>query len=96
MLLEDFDNLTHFIIASQPNRPSLMDTLGNLFQYPALAIESESTSLLDEFGHGEAFVKETEFAAGGFFVGGVGENAAVQEGTMDVCDHGTDVPGISK
>lgn len=92
MSLEDLNDFTDFIIAAQPNGSSFMNTLGNLLQYSSLAVESETPGFLDEFGHGETFVEETKFSARGFLVRGVSKDSAVQQSTMDIGDHGPNVP----
>ena len=47
---------------------------------------------LDEEGHGEALVKEAELAGPVKEIGGVHEDAAVQQSAVDVGNHGADVP----
>jgi hypothetical protein len=92
---KDLDDLGHLIVAPQPDRSSFVNGFRNLFQYSPFAIKGETASFLDEFGHGETFVEKTKFSTGGFLVGGVSEDSAVQERTMDISYHGADVSGTT-
>lgn len=51
----------------------------------------DTPGLFNNHGHGNAFVQETEFALFGFGVGGVQVDTTVENGTVDIGDHGADV-----
>ena len=49
-------------------------------------------TLLEDHGHRTTLVQNTQLALGSLLVGGVGEDAAVQQGPVGVGHHGADVP----
>ena len=48
-------------------------------------------TLLEDHGHGTTLVQNTQLALGSLLVGGVGEDAAVQQCPVRICNHGSDV-----
>ena len=56
-------------------------------------VDGLTASVLEDHGHGCTLIQNTELALGALGVGGVGEDTAVEEGSVGVCNHGTDVTG---
>mmetsp|Transcript_6423 Transcript_6423/g.18943 ORF Transcript_6423/g.18943 Transcript_6423/m.18943 type:complete len:334 (-) Transcript_6423:12-1013(-) len=52
-----------------------------------------ASGLFDDHGHRNSFVEQTELSLWRFLVGGVEVDASVQDGSVDVGDHGSDVAG---
>lgn len=48
-------------------------------------------TLLEDHGHRTTLVQNTQLALGSLLVGGVGEDAAVQQCPVRICNHGSDV-----
>ena len=53
---------------------------------------SEGPYLLGEVGHGESLVEKSEFSVLALLVIGVTENTTVQECSVNIGNHGPDVP----
>ena len=48
-------------------------------------------TLLEDHGHGTTLVQDTQLALGSLLVGGVGEDATVQQCPVCICNHGSNV-----
>ena len=53
----------------------------------------DPSALLYEHRHGEPLVQDPQLSLGALLVDGVHENSAVEEGAVDVSDHGSRVAG---
>lgn len=62
-------------------------------QHPDGAVGSATTRLLHQERHRETFVQNAQLSIGRFGVAWVGEDAAVQNGAMDIGHHAAHVPG---
>ena len=95
MSFENFDDLGYFIITAQPNWSSFMNCLRKLLQYSSFPVKCQATSLFDKLGHGKAFIKQAKLPTRRFAVGRIGEDSTIQQSTMNISNHGTNVPLIS-
>lgn len=50
-------------------------------------------TVFEHHGHGRTLVQDAQLALGALLVGGVGEDAAVEQGPVGVGDHAADVAG---
>lgn len=53
----------------------------------------DELTLLEDHSHGTALVKNTQLALGSLLVRGIGEDTAVEEGSVSIGNHGSDVTG---
>jgi len=92
------EDLVDVALAAHDDGAAVVNVLGGHLEDAAeLALEharvGETASLLRDEGHGVALVEDAELALCGLGVGGVVEDAAVEDGAVDVGNHGPDVPG---
>lgn len=89
MLLVESSQILDVLFAAQKDGTTLVDAGGLDVEDSACAGDGEAAGLFCEHGHGKGFVEDAEFAVFALLVVGVAKDAAVEEGAVDVCDHGT-------
>lgn len=70
-----------------------MDVGGDVFKHTGMTSRGLSPGILYDHSHGEALVEYTKLALWALLITRVGKDTAVKEGSVDISDHGTDVPG---
>ena len=75
------------MLASKENRGTNVKSGGNNVEDGLVAVGGGSTGLLDDVGHGEAFIENPQLAGGCVVCLGVEENAAVFDCPVDVGNH---------
>ena len=86
------DNLLDVVLGSHHNWDTLVDLLGADLHNTLGSGSGHSTGLLHDEGHGGSLVQQTKLSVGVLGVTGVSENTSVQESTVDITDHRSNVP----
>ena len=85
-------HLAHVVGRAEDDGDALVDVLRDEVHDPRLAGEREAARLLDEVRHRRRLVQQPQLAVRVLRVGGVAEDAAVEQRAVDVADHRANVP----
>ena len=89
----DFKNLIHIVGGTDDEGRALMDGGRHLFENAHSAVRSLASGLFGKEGHGRGFVHQAQLAVRMLEVLGVEEDAALEQGAMEVGDERTHVAG---
>lgn len=93
MLLMHINHLLHLIPTPHENPRPIMNMLRQHLQHPLHPpIHRLPARVLKHHRHRRALIQNPQFPLRTLFIRRVGENAAVEEGTIGVCDHRANVP----
>ena len=84
-------NFLNGILGSHNNRDTLVDVFRGDFHNTFLSGRRKSSSLFHDEGHRGSLIQQSKLSVGVFRVSWVSENSSVQEGTVDVANHGSNV-----
>jgi len=88
------NNLVHLVVTTHVDAAPIVNTLGhNLHQPSHVAIYGLSASLLHDHSHRCTLIQYPQFALWAFLISRVGEDASIQQGSVGICHHGSDVTG---
>lgn len=86
-------NVFDVLLASQEDGRTRVNGLWLNIQHSLATSRGTTTSLLDQEGHGEAFVENTKLSVLGLAISRVTEDTSIEHSTMDIGYHRSNVTG---
>jgi len=90
--LVEFHQILNVFLATEEDWATFMDVVRLNVKDPLGSCGGKTPSLLGEVGHREGFVEKPKFSIFALLVIGVTENATVQQRSVNVGNHGPDIP----
>ena len=85
------ENLLNGVLGSHDDRDTLVDVFRGDLHDTFLSGRGKTSGLLHDEGHRGSLVQQSKLSVGVFRVSGVSENSSVQQSTVDISDHGSNV-----
>lgn len=83
--------ILNILLGTEENRRASVDGFGVDIQHSLATSCGTTASLLDQEGHGEALVEDTELSVLGLAVGRVAEDASIEHCAVDISHHRSDI-----
>jgi len=88
------DSLVDLLLTAHENTTAVVNLFGLDVHHPLhLRVDGFTAGILHHHCHGRALVENSQLTLRRLLVGGVGEDTPVEQGSVGISNHGTDISG---